>query len=177
MLQSHIIPVTPNFRPCTSLTPFISLLAGCGLVQIGFIEWCWTTEVAEGMWLTLCKPCLRDPTARGEGPPSSYPGPLPWACVSQCGCAAATEDGYGCINVSKVQLWNLAKRAEYSLFLTFCKGAVIEPFFLGMGDTSRKPSVVSLNLWQERVQKEHCCKDSKWEWKGQSEVLLLSLFQ
>lgn len=49
VLQSRIIPVKPNFRPCTYFVPFISLLAGCDLVGIGFIEGCWTKEVAEGM--------------------------------------------------------------------------------------------------------------------------------
>ena len=54
---------------------FISLLAGCGLVGIGFIERCWTTEVAEGMWMILGKACSTDPVCKGW----MFPIFLPWA--------------------------------------------------------------------------------------------------
>lgn len=68
MLQSCVIPVQPSFRPCTYFIPsFVSTLAGCGFGGIGLIEQCWTAEVAEGMWMTLCRACLTDPTARAQG--------------------------------------------------------------------------------------------------------------
>lgn len=51
--QSWIIPRKPSFRPCTYSIPLTSLLFGSGLVEVGFIEYCWTTEVVGGMWMTL----------------------------------------------------------------------------------------------------------------------------